>query len=182
VPGDGKLLAVRDTAILSLLLCTGIKVSEMVQMKRADLDLPSRRVLVAGLGNRRRWLPISDEVAAALDRYLHMNDATGRFIPAFADRAFLNVWGSALSARSVRRKMAKYLEIAGLPANIKAYDLRYSFTRDLLNGGTDLNTVKQRLGGLTFSARKAHLYSLAAESTAAQLPPALPVAPMVSAA
>jgi len=112
--GD-DLLALRDTAILEVLYSTGMRVSEVVALDLEHVDPIGEVVRVRGKGKRERLAPLGSYALRALGRYLAARADTG---PIDKKAVFVNRHGRRLSMRSVRRKLAKYLAIAGLNPNV----------------------------------------------------------------
>src|SRR5438105_9195866 len=114
-PGDNDILAARDKAMLEVLYSSGIRVSELVELEMADLDLTEGVLRVRGKGRKDRLTPIGSQAIKALQRYFDLRAVDARSqLPANAGRVFLNKHGQPLSTRSVRRKLDKYLVAAGL--------------------------------------------------------------------
>src|SRR5206468_6216911 len=109
-PGDADILAARDKAMLEVLYSSGIRVSELVELDAADLDLQEGVLRVKGKGRKDRLTPIGSQAIKAVQRYFELRNADPRSQqPASANRVFLNKHGDSLSTRSVRRKLDKYL-------------------------------------------------------------------------
>ena len=116
-PDTTNLLGARDRAILETLYSTGLRVSELVGINHEDLNVEQREIVVQGKGRKERLVPLGSHATTAILAYLELlnNDARG---PSDDDRPtsplFVNKHGGRLSTRSVRRKVSKYLEEAGL--------------------------------------------------------------------
>src|SRR5688572_29251954 len=134
-PGDGDLLAARDKAMLEVLYSSGIRVSELVELEMADMDLQEGVLRVRGKGRKDRLTPIGSQAIKALQRYFELRTADPKLQQLTAGRVFLNKHGQSLSTRSVRRKLDKYLVQAGLDPGISPHTLRHSFATHLLNNG-----------------------------------------------
>src|SRR5678815_3065844 len=132
-PGDADLLSARDKAMLEVLYSSGIRVSELVELEMADLDLQEGVLRVKGKGRKDRLTPIGSQAIKALQRYFELRALEPRCNGSFAARVFLNKHGEPLSTRSVRRKLDKYLVQAGLDPGISPHTLRHSFATHLLN-------------------------------------------------
>ncbi len=156
-PRGPDLLSVRDKAMLEVLYSSGIRVSELVELELADLDLQEGVLRVRGKGRKDRLTPIGSQAIRALHRYLEMRaaDAGGRPLPG---RVFLNKHAQPLSTRSVRRKLDKYLRAAGLDAGISPHTLRHSFATHLLNNGADLRSVQELLGHQSLSTTQVYTH------------------------
>lgn len=157
-PGDGDVLAARDKAMLEVLYSSGIRVSELVDLTFADLDLQEGVLRVKGKGRKERLTPIGSQAIRALHKYLEYRTAS---LPAGSEhpaQVFLNKHGQSLSTRSVRRKLDKYLSAAGLDPGISPHTLRHSFATHLLNNGADLRSVQELLGHQSLSTTQVYTH------------------------
>ncbi|MDB5297162.1 MAG: Tyrosine recombinase XerC, partial [Phycisphaerales bacterium] len=157
-PGEGDLLAARDRAMLEVLYSSGIRVSELVELETQDLDLVEGVLRVRGKGRKDRLTPIGSQAIKAIQRYFEMRGAEPRCAGAYATRVFLNKHGEPLSTRSVRRKLDKYLVMAGLDPGISPHTLRHSFATHLLNNGADLRSVQELLGHQSLSTTQVYTH------------------------
>ncbi len=135
----------RDRAILEFLYATGARVSELVGVTLANLDLENHVCLVFGKGSKERILPLGTECCLALERYL------GDVRPLLqnvntADILFLNHRGGGLSTRAIHRLVKAAGASAGLRKTINPHMFRHTFATHLLEGGADLMAVKELLG------------------------------------
>ena len=146
-PGEADLLSIRDKAMLEVLYSSGIRVSELVDLEMQDLDLVEGVLRVRGKGRKDRITPIGSQAIKALQRYFDMRAMDSKCQnSSTAQKVFLNKHGQALSTRSVRRKLDKYLSIAGLDPGISPHTLRHSFATHLLQHGADSRSVQALLG------------------------------------
>lgn len=136
-------LSVRDHAILEILYASGIRVSELVGLDRADLD-PSRRTLqVVGKGDKDRVVPYGLPAARALSRWLAVR---GRLVgPGSGDAVFLGARGGRIDPRTVRQVVHRATAAAGVP-DLGPHGLRHSAATHVLSGGADLRSVQEILG------------------------------------
>jgi integrase/recombinase XerC len=155
-PGDADLLAARDKAMLEVLYSSGIRVSELVELEMSDLDMQEGVLRVKGKGRKDRLTPIGSQAIKALQRYFEMRAVDGR--GSSSSRVFLNKHGESLSTRSVRRKLDKYLVMAGLDPGISPHTLRHSFATHLLNNGADLRSVQELLGHQSLSTTQIYTH------------------------
>ncbi len=134
----------RDRALLELLYGAGVRVSELVGLELAAVDVERGSAIVRGKGNRERLVFFGRPAAAAIREYL----AHGR--PKLAregERAlFVNRFGRRLSARMVQKIVRRYALAAGIPEELHPHVLRHSFATHLLDGGADLRVVQELLG------------------------------------
>lgn len=157
-PDDTTLLGLRDRAILEVLYATGMRVSELVSLNFADLDLTGQIVHVRGKGRKERITPLGPTASAAIQRYFQTRQAdpkSGSFDP---EAVFVNKHGQRLSTRSVRRKLDKYLLQCGLDPSISPHTLRHTFATHLLNSGADLRSVQELLGHQSISTTQVYTH------------------------
>jgi len=158
-PGDTDILSARDKAMLEVLYSSGIRVSELVELEMQDIDLQEGVLRVRGKGRKDRLTPIGSQAIRAVQRYFELrqlNHKTGEITA--TSRVFLNKHGDSLSTRSVRRKLDKYLTMAGLDPGISPHTLRHSFATHLLNNGADLRSVQELLGHQSLSTTQIYTH------------------------
>jgi integrase/recombinase XerC len=158
-PAGADWLSCRDKAMLETLYSTGIRVSELVDLDLADVDLIGEAVRVRGKGRKERISPVGSTAIESLQRYLQTRSAA-RCGPHVDQAAlFVNKHGRRLSARSVRRKLDKYLVQAGIdPTHVSPHTLRHSFATHLLNNGADLRSVQELLGHRSLSTTQIYTH------------------------
>jgi len=144
--------------MLEVLYSSGIRVSELVDLTFADIDLQEGVLRVTGKGRKERLTPIGSQAIRALHKYFEMRSAA--FPPGAPqpEKVFLNKHGQSLSTRSVRRKLDKYLQEAGLDPGISPHTLRHSFATHLLNNGADLRSVQELLGHQSLSTTQVYTH------------------------
>src|SRR5687768_17474079 len=159
-PGDADVLSARDRAMLEVLYSSGIRVSELVELEMSDLDLQEGVLRVRGKGRKDRLTPIGSQAIKALQRYFELRaaESRGQNVTNAPAQVFLNKHGEALSTRSVRRKLDKYLVQAGLDPGISPHTLRHSFATHLLNNGADLRSVQELLGHQSLSTTQIYTH------------------------
>jgi len=133
---------VRDRAMFESLYGGGLRVSELVGLDLADLDLEQGLARVRGKGRRERLCPLGPEAVERLGHWLPLRMPGRPGEPA----VFLNRSGTRLTARSVGRIMEGYLAALGLDPRSSPHTLRHSFATHLLDGGADLRSVQELLG------------------------------------
>ena len=165
MPDDRDTLGARDRAILETLYSTGVRVSELVNLNRNDLNQSDQTLLIRGKGKKERMVPLGSHALAAIRHYLTLLDPDPRFaelrerlvidpsVPLFINKA-----GGRLSSRSVRRKLDKYLVGAGLDPSISPHTLRHSFATHLLENGADLRSVQELLGHQSLSTTQIYTH------------------------
>ncbi len=140
-----KLLALRDKAILEMLFSTGLRISELVGLKRTNLNLDQNEFSVRGKGSKVRVVFLSNQARHWVKEYLNKRIDTELGLFVRHDRAGKNNELS-LSPRSVERLVEKYRKIAGITKHVTPHSLRHSFATDLLSNEADLRSVQEMLG------------------------------------
>ena len=168
-PDDHQTLGARDRAILETLYSTGVRVSELVDLNRSDLNFGDQTIHVRGKGKKERIVPLGSHAMAAIRHYLTLLEPDPVFA-AVREKSmngqpvplFVNKNSGRLSSRSVRRKLDKYLLQAGLDPTISPHTLRHSFATHLLDNGADLRSVQELLGHQSLSTTQiyTHLSSM----------------------
>ncbi|MFC7527056.1 tyrosine recombinase XerC [Actinoplanes sp. GCM10030250] len=153
---EGDATAIRDRAVLEFLYATGIRVSELCHLNRADVDHARQVVRVFGKGAKERAVPYGNPARRALDEWLRL----GRpllIARASRDALFLGAKGGRLQPTVVRRIVARAAQAAGLP-HTSPHDLRHSAATHLLDGGADLRAVQELLGHSSLSSTQIYTH------------------------
>jgi integrase/recombinase XerD len=138
-------LGIRDRAILETMYATGLRVSEVVNLRIQDLMLKDEIVKVLGKGSKERIVPIG----ASARKYLMLYFEKCRsFLKKSKtdDTVFLNFRGSKLSRMAIWNIITKYAGMAGIEKEIHPHTLRHSFATHLLEGGADIRIIQEMLG------------------------------------
>lgn len=157
-PDATTLLGARDRAMLETMYSTGVRVSELVDLNIADLDFVGECLHIRGKGKKERVTPIAPTALAWIRRYMDLRRADPRAASWNQQAVFVNKHGQRLSTRSVRRKLDKYLAIAGLDPTISPHTLRHSFATHMLNRGADLRAVQELLGHQSLSTTQIYTH------------------------
>jgi integrase/recombinase XerC len=144
-------IAARDTALLTLLYGTGLRISEALSLKRGDVPLaPSLSIL--GKGRKERVVPVIDPVRDAIAAYERLIPFTGAKDTAL----FLSRRGKPMSAREAQLLMQKLRGALGLSERATPHALRHSFATHLLANGGDLRAVQELLGHASLSTTQTY--------------------------
>ena len=156
-PSLDNWLGSRDRAILETLYSTGIRVSELVALNMDDIDFMGEVVHVRGKGKKERIVPVGSSALQVIQHYMEYRNKRAQNDVNFDSKVlFVNKFGKRLSTRSVRRKMDKYLKMAGLDSELSPHTLRHSFATHMLNNGTDLRSVQKLLGHQSLSTTQVY--------------------------
>ena len=154
-------LGLRDRALIELLYATGLRVSELVGLRAADINLDGGYLVCTGKGSKQRMVPIGDEAAAWVRRY--QKEARGRLAKkAAAARLFVNVRGGPLSRVGFWKNLKRYARQAGLSSHLSPHVLRHSFATHLLDRGADLRAIQMMLGHADLSTTQIYTHVLEA--------------------
>jgi len=158
-PPTDTWLGARDGAILETIYSTGMRVSELVALNMDDIDFLGEIVHIRGKGKKERIAPISSSAIQVIQHYMEFRNKRAQNNSNFDSKVlFVNKHGRRLSTRSVRRKMDKYLKMAGLDPAISPHTLRHSFATHMLNNGADLRSVQELLGHQSLSTTQIYTH------------------------
>ena len=150
VKGD-SIQAIRDRAILETLYSTGLRVSELVSLNRAQVDLVRKEFMVRGKGRKTRIVFLSELAAQKIQFYLQKRD--DNFEPLFLNYRFggtkkdiLLGEKRRLSRVSIESLVRNYARSAGIIKKVTPHVLRHSFATELLINGADIRSVQEMLG------------------------------------
>ena len=150
-------LGLRDRAMIELLYATGLRVSELVGVRLADLHLDAHYLTCIGKGSKERLVPIGEQAADWIRTY--SADARGGLLKRRASpRLFLNARGGSLSRVGFWKILKQHALRAGLPATISPHVLRHSFATHLLERGADLRAIQLMLGHADLSTTQIYTH------------------------
>lgn len=155
---DNTPLGKRDRAILELLYATGCRVSELVALKLNKIDLGNLFVLLLGKGNKERIVPIGYKCADVITVYYQERSLIMRNHGIVHDFIFVNSRGGALTDRSVRRILEKYISALAIKKNVSPHTIRHTFATHLLEHGADLRVVQELLGHANLSTTQIYTH------------------------
>lgn len=152
-------LGVRDRTILELMYATGLRISELVNLKLSDLHLTMGFIQTMGKGEKERIVPLGEMASQWLDNYLngariYLSDKSGEE----SDYVFLNSRGHGLSRQGVWKKVKQLALEAGIDQNVTPHTLRHSFATHLLENGADLRMVQELLGHADISTTQIYTH------------------------
>jgi integrase/recombinase XerD len=160
-PDVATTLGARDRAMIELLYATGLRVSELVSVRLADLHLDEQYLTCVGKGSKERLVPIGEQAAQWIRTYssrARRELLKGRASP----RLFLNARGGALTRVGFWKILKQHALAAGLPRTISPHVLRHSFATHLLERGADLRAIQLMLGHADLSTTQIYTHVLEA--------------------
>ena len=163
----------RNKAILETLYGSGLRVSELTELKLSNLYLDIEFIKVTGKGNKERLVPIGAEAIRALKVWIEKVRVHIAIKKGEEDMVFLNRRGSRLSRVYIFLMIKELVELTGLKKTISPHTFRHSFATHLVEGGADLRAVQEMLGheSITTTEIYTHLDREYLKSTISQFHP-----------
>lgn len=157
-PKTSRPRGLRDRAILELLYACGLRISELLDLKMADLRLENGLLSVIGKGNKERVVPIGAKAAEWVNRYLREERPLLLGKNADTDKVILNRRGKRMSRMGVWKIIFRYAKEAGILTHTSPHTFRHSFATHLLKGGADLRAVQEMLGHADISTTQIYTH------------------------
>lgn len=156
-PAVDDALGLRDRAMLELIYASGLRVSELVGLAVHQLNLRQGVVRVFGKGAKERLVPLGEEAAGWLERYLR--DARPALLDgAPSDALFVTRRGGGMTRQAFWHLIKRYARRVGVRTELSPHTLRHSFATHLLNHGADLRAVQMLLGHHNLSTTQIYTY------------------------
>jgi len=155
-PKGPKPNRVRDRAMLHTMYAAGLRVSELVELDLADVNLEEGFVSALGKGNKRRIVPIGAHARAAIAEYLA--EVRPKWARSASRACFVTARGKAMTRQGFWSLVKRYARAAGITKPISPHKLRHSFATHLLAGGADLRSVQTMLGHADISTTQIYTH------------------------
>jgi integrase/recombinase XerC len=146
----------RDKLILNVFYLTGMRLSELVNLRIPDVDFSLQQISVTGKRNKQRNIPISKILISEIKGYIELLKAEFEVKPEFL---FPTNKGNPPYARFIQRTVSKYLGQVTSSEKINPHKLRHTFATHMLNNGADLNAVKELLGHANLAATEVYTHN-----------------------
>lgn len=143
-------LGIRNKALLELLLATGARIGELINIKVSDIDFSNREIKVLGKGNKERVCYFNEHASSSLKEYLN-NSRQNLLKNKTSDYLFINHIGTRLTDRGVRTIIDSIIKKSSLNTKVTPHTFRHTFATMLLNEGCDLKSVQELLGHVNLS-------------------------------
>lgn len=143
-PDMSKPGGIRDKAMLELMYASGLRVSELISLKKKNLNLKKGIVLIFGKGAKERKVPVGEFAMEYVVKYL--NEVRGKNKNSNSEYLFLNKNGEPISRQYFFMQIRKYASQVGIDKVISPHTLRHCFATHMLEGGAQLRAVQEMLG------------------------------------
>lgn len=142
---DASTAGTRDRAIMELLYASGLRVSEIIDIKTTDLNVGMGFIRVRGKGSKERIVPMTDHVGRLLTSYI-ANERLVLLKDDNVDSLFITNRGKGFTRQGLWKTIKKYEMLSGVGKNITPHTFRHSFATHLIENGADLRAVQEMLG------------------------------------
>lgn len=157
-PDLSKPLELRDRAILETLYATGMRVSELANLKQSNLLLEEELILVYGKGSKERLVPVGQSARHWIAEYQTKSRSIYARKGRSLDALFLNARGTKMTRQAIWNIMRKYAAAARIKKEVHPHTFRHSFATHLLEGGADLRAVQEMLGHADISTTQIYTH------------------------
>ncbi|MBI5807114.1 MAG: site-specific tyrosine recombinase XerD [Ignavibacteriales bacterium] len=158
MPKVDDVAGLRDKAILELLYSSGLRVSELINLKVNDLFFDDEIVRVLGKGSKERIVPMGSSAIEWIKKYLLYSRPSLEKKMKSQNHLFLNKKGTKLSRMAIWQIVDKYSKEAGIEKEVHPHIFRHSFATHLLEGGADLRAVQEMLGHADISTTQIYTH------------------------
>jgi len=154
---DNDYSSVRDNVILETFYATGMRISELVNLKHSDVDFSLQQIKVLGKRNKERLIPMTTHLKNILEEYISIKKV---FFPCPENNyLFLTQKGNHVSIKFVYLSVKRQLKLGGITGKCSPHILRHTFATHMLNNGADLNSVKEVLGHASLAATQIYTHN-----------------------
>lgn len=146
----------RDQLIFDVFYSTGIRLSELVNIKKSDIDTSNKTIKVLGKRNKERIIPVSEALLSKINEFLKFTDAN---IKTAENYLFLTEKGKKIYPRLVYTIVNTYLSRVATIKQKSPHVLRHTFATHMLENGADINAIKEILGHSSLSATQVYTHN-----------------------
>ena len=143
---------IRDRLIIEMLYATGVRVSELVNIKLSDIDFNNKRIIVCGKGNKERIVYYGDYAEEVLNKYLKTHVRKNN------NYLFLNSKGEQITDGGIRYIIDNIMKKLSIKVHVTPHVLRHTFATDMLNNGCDIKVVQELLGHSSLKATEIYTH------------------------
>jgi len=144
-----------EKLVIELFYATGIRLSELINLKQSQIDFHYQQIKVLGKGNKERIIPVNKELLQKIQDYTSQKNDEQKLVP----NLFVTAKAKPLQPRSVYQFVKNYLSTVTTVQKKSPHILRHSFATHLMNNGADLNAVKELLGHSSLAATQVYTHN-----------------------
>ena len=150
-PDRSNKYGLRDALILEMLYSSGVRVSELANMKLSDIDFNEKKILILGKGNKERYVYYGSKCADLLDKYLKIDHRESPYL-------LIGKRSEKLNEREIRSIVTDTAKKAGISVHVTPHTLRHTYATHMLNDGADLKSVGDLLGHESLSTTQIYTH------------------------
>ena len=150
-PDTSNKYGLRDALILEMLYSSGVRVSELANMKLKDINFKERKILILGKGNKERYVYYGSKCEKLLDKYLKIDHRDSPYL-------FIGKKNEKLNEREIRSIVTEAAKKAGIEVHVTPHTLRHTYATHMLNDGADLKSVGDLLGHESLSTTQIYTH------------------------
>ncbi len=150
-PDKSNKYGLRDALILEMLYSSGVRVSELANMRLADIDFNERKILILGKGSKERYVYYGTKCANLLGKYLKIDHRNSPYL-------FIGKRNEKLNEREIRAIVTDTAKKAGIAVHVTPHTLRHTYATHMLNEGADLKSVGDLLGHESLSTTQIYTH------------------------
>lgn len=156
IPNMEKMDGIRDRAMMEVMYASGLRVSELLLLRRNNVNLKNKVIKIMGKGAKERKVPIGDFASEYLIKYINIarEKNPGKDSPYL----FLNRYGKPLSRQYFFNVIRKYASMAGIDKTISPHTLRHCFATHMIENGASLRAVQEMLGHTNISTTQIYTH------------------------
>ena len=150
-PDRSNKYGLRDALILEMLYSSGIRVSELSNIKLNDINFKERKILILGKGNKERYVYYGSKCAELIDKYLKLDHGNSPYL-------LIGKRSDKLNEREIRKIVTETAKKAGISIHVTPHTLRHTYATHMLNDGADLKSVGDLLGHESLSTTQIYTH------------------------
>ena len=150
-PDRSNKYGLRDALILEMLYSSGIRVSELSNIKLNDINFKERKILILGKGNKERYVYYGSKCAELIDKYIKLDHENSPYL-------LIGKRSDKLNEREIRKIVTETAKKAGISIHVTPHTLRHTYATHMLNDGADLKSVGDLLGHESLSTTQIYTH------------------------
>lgn len=156
MPSMEKMDGIRDRAMMEVMYASGLRVSELLLLRKNNVNLKNKVIKIMGKGAKERKVPIGDFASEYLVKYITI--AREKNVGKDSPYLFLNRYGKPLSRQYFFNVIRKYAAMAGIDKTISPHTLRHCFATHMIENGASLRAVQEMLGHTNISTTQIYTH------------------------